>query len=100
MRGRFHRLKFLRSQPGANACNVRCPGVKGFAALRRQAPKQTGLNSMSEDDRSVSRSLSPEREKSEPPPAEAEAAEEFKLFVGGISWHMDDRELRDSKRAC
>ena len=22
---------------------------------------------------------------------------EFKAFVGGISWHMSDRELKDSK---
>lgn len=52
---------------------------------------------MSEDDRSASASpsRSPEREKSEPPPVEA--AEEFKLFIGGISWHMDDRELKDSE---
>ena len=50
---------------------------------------------MSDDDRSVSRSPSQEREKSEPPAAEP--AEEFKLFIGGISWHMDDRELKDSK---
>lgn len=27
----------------------------------------------------------------------AAPAEEFKIFVGGISWHMDDRELKDSK---
>lgn len=51
---------------------------------------------MSDDDRSVSRSPSQEREKSEPPPAET--TEEFKLFIGGISWHMDDRELKDSKQ--
>lgn len=51
---------------------------------------------MSDDERSDSRSPSQEREKSEPPAAEA--AEEFKLFIGGISWHMDDRELKDSKQ--
>ena len=50
---------------------------------------------MSDDERSVSRSPSQDRERSEPPPAEA--AEEFKLFIGGISWHMHDRELKDSK---
>ena len=52
---------------------------------------------MSDNDRSVSRSPSQDgdREKSEPPAAEV--AEEFKLFIGGISWHMDDRELKDSE---
>lgn len=57
---------------------------------------------MSDDERSSSRSRSrspsKEREKSEPPAA-GEAAEEFKLFIGGISWHMDDRELKDSKNS-
>lgn len=52
---------------------------------------------MSDDDRSRSASprSSPERERSEPPAADT--AEEFKLFIGGISWHMDDRELKDSE---
>ena len=35
----------------------------------------------------------PERETSQP----AAPSEEYKIFVGGISWHMDDRELKDSK---
>ena len=36
----------------------------------------------------------PERESSQPAAA---PSEEYKIFVGGISWHMDDRELKDSK---
>ena len=35
----------------------------------------------------------PERETSQP----AAPSEEYKIFVGGISWHMDDRELKDSE---
>ena len=46
---------------------------------------------MSDDERP--REESQERERSEP----AAAVEEYKVFVGGISWHMDDRELKDSK---
>ena len=30
------------------------------------------------------------------PEDQAPPAEENKLFVGGISWHMQDRELKDS----
>jgi hypothetical protein len=48
---------------------------------------------MSDDgDRSGSAS-SEERERSEP----AAEPEDFKLFIGGISWHMDDRQLKDSE---
>ena len=43
------------------------------------------------DDRDREESEPEERGKSEQP------AEEFKIFVGGISWHMDDRELKDSE---
>jgi hypothetical protein len=25
-------------------------------------------------------------------------SEDFKAFVGGISWHISDRELKDSER--
>lgn len=46
---------------------------------------------MSEEE--APRQASQERDRSE----HAAPAEEFKIFVGGISWHMDDRELKDSK---
>ena len=42
--------------------------------------------------------MSVEREDQENGDAGDKAApsEENKLFIGGISWHMQDRELRDS----
>ncbi len=30
--------------------------------------------------------------------ASAKPATEYKVFVGGISWHMDDKELKQSKK--
>jgi len=48
------------------------------------------------DDGDTSRSTSATsagRERSEP----AAAPEEYKCFIGGISWHMDDRQLKDSE---
>lgn len=54
---------------------------------------------MSEDERSVSRSPSREEEREKSDEPAPEVAEEFKLFIGGISWHMDDRELKDSENS-
>ncbi len=44
---------------------------------------------------SQERSRSPVRR--DEPPQEDEVSEEFKAFVGGISWHISDRELKDSE---
>lgn len=38
----------------------------------------------------------PMGEQGDRPSDEGKPATDFKVFVGGISWHMDDRELKKS----
>lgn len=46
-----------------------------------------------------------ERERSQEPavrenPRREEPSSEFKVFVGGISWQLDDHKLKESERSC
>ena len=57
----------------------------------RAASDRSDAEREKDKDTERSRDNDKEREESDQP------AEEYKIFVGGISWHMDDRELKDSE---
>lgn len=62
---------------------------------------------MSDDERAPRDDAGPRVEEDREPARDEPAREddrprtdgEFKIFVGGISWHMNDRELKDSESA-